>query len=144
MIYSMKQSGVGVVAVLVAVLTVPIHGIAASDRVMADPAVLGEPNRQLALSTPKTSPPSQPPLSVSSSAASSTDVRDIPSIHGRYSLGGRTLLPYIGAGYAGGYGSEFKRSLNGAPPTQSDVGLRSQFGQSVSPNEFQLGIRIPF
>ncbi|MEO8340117.1 MAG: hypothetical protein ABI604_10435 [Nitrospirota bacterium] len=140
----MKQSSVGIVAVLVAALAVPIHGIAASEPVMADLAVLGAPNSQLASSTPTTTGPSQPPLALSSSAASSTDVQDIPSIHGRYSLGGRTLLPYIGAGFAGGYGSEFNRSLNGAPPTQSDVGLRSQFGQIVSPNEFRLGVHIPF
>ncbi|MEP6933216.1 MAG: hypothetical protein ABI988_04650 [Nitrospirota bacterium] len=140
----MKQSSVGIVAVLVAALAVPIHGIAASEPVMADLAVLGAPNSQLASSMPTTTGPSQPPLALSSSAASSTDVQDIPSIHGHYSLGGRTLLPYIGAGFAGGYGSEFNRSLNGAPPTQSDVGLRSQFGQIVSPNEFRLGVHIPF
>jgi hypothetical protein len=141
MIYSMKQSSVGIVAVLVAALAVPIHGIAASEPVMADPAVLGELNSQLGS---KTTAPSQLPLAVSSSAASPTDVRNIPSISGQYSIGGKTVLPYIGAGFSGGYGSELNRSLGGAPPIQNDVGLRSHFGQNVSPNEFRLGVHIPF
>jgi hypothetical protein len=144
MIGNMKQSSVGVMVVLVAALAVPIQGVAASDPVMVDSAVLGEPSNQRTSSTPKSNVPTPPPLAVPSDAASSADVRDIPSISGRYSIGGRTLLPYIGAGFSGGYSSEFGRSLAVVPPTQNDVGLRSQFGQSVSPNEFQLGVRIPF
>lgn len=145
MIVDMKQSCAGVMVILVAALTVSIQGIAAPDCVMADSTILGEPNSQLASSTPKTIVvPTQPSIAVLSAPASSADVRDIPSISGRYSIGGKTLLPYIGAGFSGGYSSEFNRSLNWTPPTQNDFGLRSQFGQSVSPNEFQLGVRIPF
>jgi hypothetical protein len=140
----MKQSSAGIVMVLVAALVAPIQGIAASDPVTVDSAVLVDSSSQLASSAPETAIPSQLPLAVPPAAASSADVRDIPSISGRYAIGGRTLLPYIGAGFAGGYSSEFNRSLGGAPPTQSDFGLRSQFGQNVSPNEFQLGVRIPF
>ena len=144
MIDSMKQSSAGIVMVLVVALAASIQGIAAPDRVMADSPVFAEPNNQPSSSTPKTTAPSQPPLAVPSVSASSADVRDIPSISGRYAIGGRTLLPYIGAGFSGGYSSEFGRSLAVVPPTQNDFGLRSQFGQSVSPNEFQVGIRIPF
>ena len=144
MIGNMKQSSAGIVMVLVAALVAPIQGIAASDPVMVDSAVLGDSSSQLASSAPETTIPNQPPLAVPSAAASSADVRDIPSISGRYAIGGRTLLPYIGAGFSGGYSSEFGRSLAVVPPTQNDFGLRSQFGQSVSPNEFQVGIRIPF
>ena len=145
MIGSMKQSSAGIMMVLVAALAVSIQGIAAPDRVVADSPVFAEPNNQPSSSTPKTIVvPTQPPIAVPSVAASSADVRDIPSISGRYSIGGKTLLPYIGAGFSGGYGSEFGRSLTVVPPTQNDFGLRSQFGQSVSPNEFQLGVRIPF
>jgi hypothetical protein len=143
MIDNMKQYCVGAAVVLVVALAASIQGIAASDPVMADSAVLGEPSNQRTSSTPKSNVPTPPPLAVPSDAASSADVRDVPSIHGRYSIGGRTLLPYIGAGFSGGYGSELNRSF-GAPSMQSDFGLRSQFGQNVSPNEFQLGVRIPF
>ena len=144
MIGNMKQFSVGVVVVLVTVLAGPIQGIAASDHVMADSAPLEETNSQLSSTTLKDDVSILPPLAVLSDAAPSADVRDIPSISGRYFIGGRTLLPYVGAGFYGGYNSEFNRSLSGPPPAQSDFGLRSQFGQSVSPNEFQLGVRIPF
>ena len=144
MIYNMKWYMAAVSMFLVTALASPTQSVAAEDPAMADSAPREEVNSQLSSSTLTHDVPIQPPIVVPSTAASSADVRDIPSIHGRYSLGGRMLLPYIGAGFAGGYGSEFNRSLNGAPPTQSDVGLRSQFGQSVSPNEFQLGVRIPF
>ena len=144
MIDSMKRFSAGIGMVLVVALAASIQGIAAPDRVVADSPVFAEPNNQPSSSTPKTTAPSQPPLAVPSVSASSADVRDIPSISGRYAIGGRTLLPYIGAGFSGGYSSEFGRSLAVVPPTQNDFGLRSQFGQSVSPNEFQVGIRIPF
>ena len=141
---SMKHSSAGIVIVLVAALAVSIQGIAAPDPVVADSPVFAESNNQPSSSTPKITAPSQPPIVAPSTEAASADVRDIPSISGRYSIGGRTLLPYIGAGFSGGYSSEFGRSLAVVPPSQSDFGLRSQFGQSVSPNEFQLGVRIPF
>lgn len=140
----MKQYLAGITVVLVTALAALTQGIAAQDRVVADSALLGETNTQLSSSTLKNNAPIQPPFAVPSASASSADVRDIPSISGRYSIGGKTWVPYIGAGFSGGYSSEFNRSLSGVPPTQSDLGLRSQFGQSVSPNEFQLGVRIPF
>ena len=140
----MKQYCAGLAMVLIAALAAPIQSIAASDPVMVDSAVLGDSSSQLASSAPETAIPSQPPIVAPSTEAASADVRDIPSISGRYSIGGRTLLPYIGAGFSGGYSSEFGRSLAVVPPSQSDFGLRSQFGQNVSPNEFQLGVRIPF
>jgi hypothetical protein len=70
--------------------------------------------------------------------------RDTPSISGNYSVGGTTLKPYIGAGFGSGYASDLERSLNGGPSIQSDSGLRSLFGQGLTPSEFQMGIRIPF
>lgn len=70
--------------------------------------------------------------------------RDVPSISGSYSVGGATLMPYVGAGFGSGYTSELDRSLNSPAAPATESGLRSQFGQSFSPNEFQLGIRIPF
>lgn len=142
--YNMRQYVAAVSVLLLAVLVVPPQGVAAGDRVMAKSVASGETKSQLASRTLKNDVPIPPPIAVPSWAASSSDVRDIPSISGRYSIGGRTLMPYVGAGLSGGYSSEFNRSLGGTPPTQSDFGLRSQFGQSVSPNEFQIGVRIPF
>lgn len=75
---------------------------------------------------------------------SSKVFRDTPSISSDYSVGGTTLKPYIGAGFGNGYGSDLERSLNGGPSIQTDPGLRSLFGQGLAPNEFQMGIRLPF
>lgn len=140
----MKHYIAVVLVSLVAALSTLTQGVVAPDRVKADSIILGEANGQLSSSTLKNNAPIQIPIAVPSAPASSADVRDIPSISGLYSIGGRTLSPYIGAGFSGGYSAELNRSLSGTPPTQIDIGLRSQFGQSVSPNEFQLGVRIPF
>jgi hypothetical protein len=84
--------------------------------------------------------PSAPP----GSSTPSNVFRDIPSISGGYSVGGTTLKPYLGAGFGSGYASELDRSLNHSPSPQTDSGVRSLFGQGLTPNEFQMGIRIPF
>lgn len=134
------------ILLLIAALAVPTQAGAAQDRVVADSAPLEETKIQLPRSGSalRNDVPVQPPIAVPSESASPSYFRDIPSISGRYSIGGRALLPYLGAGFSGGYGSEFNRSLGGGPPTHSDFGLRSQFGQTISPNEFQMGLRIPF
>ncbi len=77
-------------------------------------------------------------------STTATVFRDVPSISGQYSVGGTTLMPYLGAGFGSGYASERDRSLNSPLSPNLDSGLRSQFGQSFAPNEFQMGIRIPF
>ncbi len=136
---------IAVASVLViAALAAPVQGVAGQGHVVADSAAIGEKPSQFSSSTLKNDVPIQPLIVAPSASASFSDFRDVPSISGRYSIEGRTLLPYVGAGFSGGYGAEFNRSLGGVPPVLSDFGLRSQFGQSVSPNEFQLGVRIPF
>ncbi len=125
-------------------LAVPVGAHAAEDLHVADSPAFQSLNRRFppggdAADTLVQAPPALPLYS-----PSSTIFRDIPSISGRYSVGGRIIMPYLGAGFGGGYTSELNRSLTGPPPVQSDVGLRSQFGQGFSPNEFQMGLRIPF
>lgn len=81
-------------------------------------------------------------LSLESLTASKA-FRDIPSISGDYSVKGTRIMPYIGAGFGHGYSSDVDRSLN-SPSSPTDPGLRSLFGQGVTPSEFQMGLRIPF
>ncbi|HEU4502231.1 MAG TPA: hypothetical protein VFR82_11325 [Nitrospira sp.] len=82
-------------------------------------------------------------LSLDSLTASKT-FRDLPSISGNYTVKGKRIMPYIGAGFGHGYTSDVDRSLNGSPSSQTDPGLRSLFGQGLTPSEFQMGLRIPF
>ena len=76
-------------------------------------------------------------------------LRAVPSLSKQISVGGTTLMPYIGAGFGGGYVTEFDRSLHASPSFSSssgstNPGLRSLFGPHLIPNEVQLGIRVPF
>lgn len=76
-------------------------------------------------------------------------LRNIPTVSKPLSMGGKTFVPYIGAGFGGGYATEFDRALNpaGSASSSSDSsngGLRSSLGQNLIPNEVQLGIRFPF
>jgi hypothetical protein len=82
-------------------------------------------------------------LSLDSLTASNA-FRDLPSISGNYTVKGRRIMPYIGAGFGHGYSSDVDRSLNSSPSGQTDPGLRSMFGQGLTPSEFQMGLRIPF
>jgi hypothetical protein len=129
---------------LIIVLAVSCQSVAARDNDMADSAARGETNSQLSSTTLMKHIPIPTPIAVPSEPALSSYFRDIPLISAGYAIGGRALLLYLEAGFSGGYGLELNRSFDGAPPMRSDFGLRSQFGQSVSPNEFQMGIRIPF
>jgi hypothetical protein len=125
-------------------LAVPVGTHAAEDSQVADSPALQSLNEQFSRGGIGSEVPFDAPASLMLSSPSSSMFRDIPSISGRYSVGGRTIMPYLGAGFGGGYTSELNRSLTGPPPVQSDVGLRSPLGQGLSPNEFQLGLRIPF
>ena len=77
-------------------------------------------------------------------------LRTLPTVSKPISVGGTTLVPYIGAGFGGGYATELDRALNAAPSASSsssgssNVGSRSLLGQNLIPNEVQLGIRFPF
>jgi hypothetical protein len=70
--------------------------------------------------------------------------RDVPSLSERNSVGHMRFLPYIGAGFGAGYNSELDRTLAPNLPPQHNLNLGGQLGQSMVPNEFQMGIRIPF
>lgn len=74
-------------------------------------------------------------------------LRSVPTVSKPISVGGTTLVPYVGAGFGGGYATELDRSLNTIPATSSgslNAGPKNLFGQQLIPNEVQLGIRFPF
>ncbi|WP_173050205.1 hypothetical protein [Nitrospira sp. KM1] len=82
--------------------------------------------------------------SMPSVSSPSTLYREVPSINGEYSVGGQTFLPYLGAGFNSGYSSQLDRSLNSGLSPTAVPGVGNNLGQSLSPNEFQMGVRIPF
>jgi hypothetical protein len=74
-------------------------------------------------------------------------LRNIPTVSKPISVGGTTLVPYIGAGFGGGYATELDRSLHTTPSASSNsfgTGPKNLFGQQLIPNEVQLGVRFPF
>ena len=81
---------------------------------------------------------------VSGLSNSQTVFRDVPSLSGTYSVGGKTFRPYVGAGFSNGYATDLDRSLHIAPSSSPQTGLSGMFGQNVAPSEFQWGVRIPF
>jgi hypothetical protein len=83
-----------------------------------------------------TTPPITPPTD--------SVFRDVPALRGHYSIGDMTLLPYIGAGFGAGYSSELDRTFAPNLAPQQNLNLGGQPLQNMVPNEFQLGIRIPF
>jgi hypothetical protein len=133
-----------IASLLFTLLAVSVGAHAAEDLQVADSPALQSLHQQFSRGGVASEVPFYAPDSLPLSSPSSSIFRDIPSISGRYSVGGRTIMPYLGAGFGGGYASELNRSLTGPPPVQSDIGLRSPLGQGLSPNEFQMGLRIPF
>jgi len=82
------------------------------------------------------------------SSGANTVFREPPSLSTRYTLNGHTLLPYVGIGYGAGKPIDANRTMMrdhaGQSSMQEDRVLRDVLGKNVMPNEFQLGVRIPF
>jgi hypothetical protein len=70
--------------------------------------------------------------------------RQAPTLSRRLRVSEQTLIPYVGAGFGGGYVTERDRALSPQPilPQQNLFG--ESLGKGMMPNEFQMGIRIPF
>ncbi len=81
-------------------------------------------------------------LPVASSANSL--FRDVPSLSGRYSTQNMMFLPYIGAGFGAGYNSELDRTFAPNLQPQHNLSPGDLLGPRMIPNEFQMGIRVPF
>ncbi len=70
--------------------------------------------------------------------------RQSPVLSGRLRVSEQTLIPYIGAGFGGGYVTERDRALVPQPTLPQQNPFGESMGKSMMPNEFQMGIRIPF
>lgn len=90
----------------------------------------------------------QPP-SISTAGESGMALRTTPALSTQISVSGLTLVPYVAAGFSGGYVTERDRALHAVPSASSlsnsaTAGLRSLLGPQLIPNEVHLGIRVPF
>ena len=111
-----------------------------SDTTLAAPTLLGNNSGTLSLQERAGANVATKPVTPSAASL----FRDVPSLSERYSVREMRFLPYIGAGFGAGYTSELDRTLAPNVPSQHNLNLGGQLGQSMVPNEFQLGIRIPF
>jgi hypothetical protein len=69
--------------------------------------------------------------------------RQAPALTGRFELNNQTFLPFIGAGFGGGYTNDRDRAL-GSNGLFHNPALSGELGKNMMPNEFNLGLRIPF
>lgn len=102
-----------------------------------------------------TAPPQETHLSspiLSSATFSSSVMNNVfsqpPALTGRYTVNGSTVMPYIGLGFGGGETNDVNRTVTRQSALQNSVQqdrlLNDVLGKSIIPNEFQVGIRIPF
>lgn len=70
--------------------------------------------------------------------------RQTPTLSGRLQINEQTLIPYIGAGFGGGYVTERDRALGPSSAFSQQHLLGESLNKGMVPNEFQMGIRIPF
>ena len=75
---------------------------------------------------------------------SSRLLREPPTITGEIRVGDHTFIPYLGAGFGSGYATERDRMLGSDPMLQQKNILGNGNGSGYLPNEFQMGLRIPF
>jgi len=87
-----------------------------------------------------------PQLSDGASAAEAKQdlIRQAPSISGRFQVHDQTFLPFVGAGFSAGYASERDRALGTDLSSQSSGLFGNGLSKGFMPNEFQMGIKIPF
>ena len=111
-----------------------------SDRALASQTLVGNSSGNFSLE--ESAGTDVATTSVTPSAGS--PFRDVPSLSGRYFTGNMTFLPYIGAGFGAGYNSELDRTFAPNLQPQQNLNLGGLPVQSMAPNEFQMGIRIPF
>ncbi len=71
-------------------------------------------------------------------------IRQTPTLSGRLQVSEQTLIPYVGAGFGGGFVTERDRALGPASVFPQQNLLGDSLGKGMMPNEFHMGIRIPF
>ena len=115
-------------------------GLTQADRTLASPTLVGNSAETFSLEGHAGTDAVAMPVTPSADSL----FRDVPSLSGHYLTGDMTFLPSIGAGFGAGYNSELDRTFAPNLQPQQNLNLGGLPGQSMVPNEFQMGIRIPF
>ena len=84
-------------------------------------------------------PTSMPPLDPNQNI-----MRQAPSLTGRFQLNDQAFIPFIGAGFGGGYATDRDRALGSNWLQQNQTLSGDTFGRNMMPNEVNMGFRIPF
>ncbi len=71
-------------------------------------------------------------------------IRQTPTLSRRLQLSQQTLIPFVGAGFGGGFVTERDRAMGSSSMFPQQNLLGESLGKGMMPNEFQMGIRIPF
>jgi hypothetical protein len=117
----------------------------ASLAVMAGTATAVDPLQDFpALSGLRSQHAAQSPGTSPEAATKQDIVRPAPSISGRLQLRDQTLLPFVGAGFGAGYASDRDRALGSDLSSPSSGLFGNGLTKGLMPNEFQMGVRIPF
>jgi hypothetical protein len=70
--------------------------------------------------------------------------RQAPTLSGHLRVSEQTVIPFVGAGFGGGYVTERDRALGPSQAFPQQNLLGDSLGKGMMPNEWQMGIRIPF
>jgi len=88
----------------------------------------------------------RPPFSLSP-GTDSTLLREPPAIAGQYQIGRQALVPFVGLGFSRGATTDVSGTMMRSTAQQGSLQedrLLRDVGQTMLPNEVQLGIRLPF
>jgi hypothetical protein len=69
---------------------------------------------------------------------------DLPVLMTRYGSGNPWFLPFLGVGFSRGETTDVMRQMLHESFTQATPSVQRLLENNVVPNEFQVGIRIPF
>lgn len=84
----------------------------------------------------------RPPVDPNQSMQTMT--RQAPALTGRFQLHEQTFIPFIGAGFGGGYTTDRDRALGSNWLQQNQNFSGDSLGRNMMPNEVNMGLRIPF
>jgi hypothetical protein len=123
------------VVFVLAVSCLTVRSLAFSEEFTIDSPTWTVLRGQSTLAGPTYSPPLDPNQNIT---------RQVPALTGRFQLNEQTFIPFIGAGFGGGYTTDRDRAIGSNWLQQNQTLSGDTFGRNMMPNEVNMGFRIPF